>query len=95
MLTQVYAKLLENLNEEVTFLGMDNLFKFAPKGKEAVSGLILLLKAIGKLVKQLPTKTTSKPTILSQTQLNNYGKENPSDICIFTKHRRKKKKKNF
>ena len=75
MLTQVYAKILENLNEEVTFLGMDNLFKFAPKGKEAVSGLILLLKAIGKLVKQLPPKTPSKPTIHSQTQLTTMEKK--------------------
>ena len=72
---------------------MDNLFKFAPKRKEAVSGLILLLKAIGKLVKQLPPKMSSKPRLFSQTQLNNYGKENSSDICNFTKHRRKKKKK--
>lgn len=63
MLTQVYTKILENLNEEVTFLGMDNLSKFSPKGKEAVSRLILLLKAIGKLVKQLPSKMPSKPRL--------------------------------
>ena len=65
MLTQVYTKILENLNEEVTFLGMDNLFKFAPKRKEAMSGLILLLKAIGKLVKQLPPKMSSKPRLFT------------------------------
>lgn len=63
MLTQVYTKILENLNEEVTFLGMDNLFGFSPKGKEAVSRLILLLNAIGKLVRQIPSKMPSKPRL--------------------------------